>query len=59
CHHGRGTFEVAPFRPSDIETAPPETSITQPDQPKEDSDDSLPGPHAERPVILLDIKKLD
>jgi len=59
CHHGRGTFEVVPLSPSDIENTSPETPVTQPDRPKDDGDAPLAGQDSDRPVVIFDIKKID
>ena len=56
CHHGQGTFEVIPLRPSDIQMAPNELSLTRPDQAGADPEDPLAGLDDEKPVVLLDLR---
>lgn len=59
CHHGSGTFKVIPVLPSDLETAPADTPITQPDRQGENPEQHMTGLGGDKPVIILDIKKFD
>ena len=59
CHHGQGTFDVVPLRPSDVKIAPSEAPVTEPEQSPDDSGEPLDTLEEDRPIIVLDIKKTE
>jgi hypothetical protein len=59
CHHSSGDFKVIPVLPADLVTVPEATPLTQPDDRPRSLEDLLTGGDDGKPVIILDIKKLE